>query len=253
MEDIAMGKKCLCCLDPIDDKPTVVKLMECTHEICLECYNRWKRLKETCPLCRRQIITIRQTTIDRTKSCDEEGGWNHSSNYNIGYCTSFEEEFQFSKDKVTEEDMDLACLDHAYFNEELQKLTRLIFDVKRERFEVRGAKGTDHEWSVLEQIEIQLDNMWILNDQLVQFDIKDRLTEVYNMAETLFKIKFGKLTDDFIPVTDDMYEYTDFDNYQEEYYEDEPLDYDSVPWDYYEDEAAFTKKIKPFRLKANKK
>jgi hypothetical protein len=149
----------------------------------------------------------------------------------LGYCTSFEQEFKFCKEKITEDDMDLACLDHSYFREELDKLTRLIFDVKRERFEVRGAKGTTHEWNVLEQIEIQLDNLCILNDELVQFDIKDRLNEVYTMAETLFKIKTGKLADDFIPVTEDMmYEFTnvedygnydDYEGYDDQYYYEE--------------------------------
>lgn len=113
--------------------------------------------------------------------------------------------------------MDLACLDHAYFHEELHKLTKLIVDVKRERFERRGAQGTDHEWNVLEQIEIQLDNLCIMNDELVQFDIQQRLNEIYTMAETLFKIKTGKLEKEFVPAVDPEYEYTNYDVYNAEY------------------------------------
>lgn len=148
--------------------------------------------------------------------------------------------------------MDLACLDHAYFREELQKLTRLITEVKREKFEARGAKGTAHEWQVLEQIEIQLDNLCILNDQLVQFDIKQRLEEVYSMAETLFKIKTGKLEPDFTPPIDDQeYEFMDFDQlahgYEDDYNDDE-IEYCG----YYEDEYEYSKKPKPHRNK-NKK
>lgn len=153
--------------------------------------------------------------------------------------------------------MDLACLDHSYFHEELQKLTRLIFDVKRERFERRGATGTDHEWSVLEQIDIQLDNLWILNDELVQFDIKDRLNEVYGMAETLFKIKTGKLENDFVPVYEDqMYEFTDFDANNQECFDDYDTNYNGYNEshdDFYEAELTFSKKNKAYRMKNKKK
>lgn len=129
----------------------------------------------------------------------------------------YQEDFKFNKEKITEDDMDLACLDHSYFNEELDKLKRIIFDVKRERFERKGAQGTDYEWQVLEQIEIQLDHLWMLNNQLIQFDIKERLTELYNMAETLFKIKTGKLTDEFSDLIDDCsYDYDS--HYYSEYY-----------------------------------
>lgn len=172
-------------------------------------------MKDSCPLCRVKITKIREICLDKSKNCDEEGKL--FQNYPIGYCKSTEYDFQFVKDKLAEEEMDLACLDHAYFHEELEKLTKLIVDVKRERFERRGAEGTDHEWNVLEQIEIQLDNLCILNDELVQFDIQQRLSEIYTMAETLFKIKTGKLEKEFVPYVDPNYEYTDFDVYNAQY------------------------------------
>ena len=113
--------------------------------------------------------------------------------------------------------MDLAWLDHAYFREEIDKLTRIIFDVRRDRFEVRGAKGTDYEWEVLEQIEIQLDHLCMMNDQLIQFDIKERLNEIYTMAETLFKIKTGKLEENSNYIKYDAdYEYYDYDLHNQE-------------------------------------
>jgi len=155
---------------------------------------------------------------------------------------------------VSEDEVDLACLDHAYFHEELHKLTRLIFDVKRERFEIRGAKGTDHEWQTMEQIEIQLDNLWIMNDEMVQFDIKERLNELYNMAETLFKIKTGKLDDAIIPVIEDQnYEYTDFDQYNQEYYDEDPEDFEYEECGYLEDELVYSKKPKAYRMKNKRK
>ena len=68
MDALNMGKKCLCCLDPISTKPTVVKLLDCNHEVCLECFSRWKKMKDTCPLCRCKITAVRETTIDKSKS-----------------------------------------------------------------------------------------------------------------------------------------------------------------------------------------
>jgi len=166
---------------------------------------------------------------------------------------------------MSEDDMDLACLDHSYFHEELKKLTRLIVEVKRDRFERRGAQGTSHEWNVLEQIEIQLDNLCYLNDELVQFDIKDRLNEVYTMAETLFKIKTGKLEDEFIPqLGNNEYEVTDFDpsnNDYQDYHDDYQYaaagdyyqDYDQEAQDFYANQEALCLKTKGYRSKGKRK
>lgn len=121
------------------------------------------------------------------------------------------------KERTTDEDMDLACLDHAYFREEIDKLTRIIFDVRRDRFEIKGAKGTDFEWHVLEQIEIQLDHLCSINDQLIMFDSKERLNEIYTMAETLFKIKTGKLEQSIEYLNDDAsHDYYDYGDQDEE-------------------------------------
>lgn len=158
----------------------------------------------------------------------------------LDYFSSEEKEFKFVKEDVSEAEVDLACLDHAYFQEELEKLTRLLIDVKRERFEVRGAKGTSHEWTVLGQIEIQLDNLYIENEDLMQFNIKQRLDEVYNMAETLFKIKTGKLGDDFMADQEALL--YDENDYEDDYYDDQY--YNETPTDFYEDEIYYSKKFK---------
>ena len=67
------GKKCLCCLELISQMPNTVKLVDCAHELCFECFNRWKRIKDTCPLCRTTITKISEITLDKSKTSDEEG------------------------------------------------------------------------------------------------------------------------------------------------------------------------------------
>lgn len=155
---------------------------------------------------------------------------------------------------MSESEVDLACLDHAYFQEEMDKLTRLLIDVKRNRFEVRNAKGTTHEWATLRQIEIQLDYLYAENEDLIQFDIKQRLDEVYTMAETLFKIKTGKLSNDFGAEGEHLlYDENCYDGYDEyneydDYCEDEEY-YNDTPTNFYEDELAYTKRTKPYSHK----
>lgn len=246
-----LAKKCLCCLDFLKDKVGVVKIMDCFHEICHECFNRWKRIKDTCPLCRVKITKIRETEKELNKACGAESNFSFKLKLKfIDYYNSVEKEFKFVQEQVSEADVDLACLDHAYFQEELEKLTRLLVDVKRQRFEVRNAKGTDHEWTVLGQVEIQLDNLYLDNEDLMQFDIKQRLEEVYTMAETLFKIKTGKLENnaDYLIFSDiNNQEYDQYGEY-EDYYEDEEC-YSEIATNFYEDEIYYTKKGKPFTNK----
>ena len=241
-------KKCLCCLEFLKDKTHVVKIMDCGHEMCQECFNRWKRMKDTCPMCRCKITKIREATKDLGKAIDDESKY-ISMNLNLDYFHSVEKEFEFVKEETTEAEIDLACLDHAYFQEELEKLNKLAIDVKRERFEVRNAKGTNHEWAVLKQVEIQLDNLFVENEDLIQFDIKQRLEDVYSMAETLFKIKTGKLEKEQLINDEDQY-YDEYDNYGEydDCYQDDQY-YDDISADFYEDELIYTKKIKPFSTK----
>lgn len=89
---------------------------------------------------------------------------------------------------------------------------------------------------------------------MVQFDIKERLNELYNMAETLFKIKTGKLDDAIIPVIEDQnYEYTDFDQYNQEYYDEDPEDFEYEECGYLEDELVYSKKPKAYRMKNKRK
>ena len=94
-----------------------------------------------------------------------------------------------------------------------------------------------------------------MNDELVQFDIKERLTELYTMAETLFKIKTGKLEKEFVPQIDDSQcihnefdpyniHYDEYDEYEQEY-EDEH--------DYYEKEYTILQKTKGVRMKNKKR
>mmetsp|Transcript_4647 Transcript_4647/g.5552 ORF Transcript_4647/g.5552 Transcript_4647/m.5552 type:complete len:188 (-) Transcript_4647:397-960(-) len=159
----SLTRKCLCCLEFLREKPSYIKLVDCTHEVCLECFNRWKRLKDTCPMCRASIVSVAcfqiRSLADEKLLDKEDSPIGRIARDGEEYVQVYQEDFKFNKEKITEDDMDLACLDHSYFNEELDKLKRIIFDVKRERFERKGAQGTDYEWQVLEQIEIQLDHL----------------------------------------------------------------------------------------------
>jgi len=190
---------CLCCLEELHSKQEYVSLQECSHELCQECFLLWRRIKNTCPMCRAQISTVavfaRQLeTHNPAADFPEEVTAGNSDVSLRKYRKVREDNFEVAEER-SENAADLSCLDHSYFAEELERLRRVLFDVKRERFEIRGAKGTDHEWSVLQQVEGQLESTCIQNDNLVQFDANQRLYDIYTMAETLFKIKSGKLID----------------------------------------------------------
>ena len=47
-------EKCVICVNPLINK----RVLECGHEFCIKCTNKWKNIKNNCPICRKNIINI---------------------------------------------------------------------------------------------------------------------------------------------------------------------------------------------------
>ena len=62
-------------------------MLKCGHEICTNCYIKWKKIKNECPYCRRKIINIENKTYDKYSIANiTNDDWKYLSNmFNKGY------------------------------------------------------------------------------------------------------------------------------------------------------------------------
>lgn len=51
-------KECSICLEPIDENEEVKKLINCNHIFHKSCIDTWSNNNNTCPLCRKHIISL---------------------------------------------------------------------------------------------------------------------------------------------------------------------------------------------------
>ena len=51
-------KECSICLEPIEENKEVKKLINCNHYFHKSCINTWSYNNNTCPLCRKHIISL---------------------------------------------------------------------------------------------------------------------------------------------------------------------------------------------------
>ena len=51
-------KECSICLEPIEENKEVKKLINCNHSFHKSCINTWSYNNNTCPLCRKHIISL---------------------------------------------------------------------------------------------------------------------------------------------------------------------------------------------------
>ena len=88
---------------------------------------------------------------------------------------------------------DLACLDHAYFAPEIKALAHLLRQVKADRFDRKGATGSELEWSVFRHLESEVAALERSNKKLELFDPNERTQLLYAFTETAYKLKAGTL------------------------------------------------------------
>ena len=51
-------KECSICLEQIEKKDEIKKLLNCNHYFHKSCIDTWSRTNNTCPLCRKNIISL---------------------------------------------------------------------------------------------------------------------------------------------------------------------------------------------------
>ena len=48
---------CIICLAEYDNKYHILKKLKCKHTLCENCFNKWYKIKESCPICRKKLFT----------------------------------------------------------------------------------------------------------------------------------------------------------------------------------------------------
>ena len=48
---------CIICLAEYDNKFHIMKKLKCRHTLCEYCFNKWYKIKEFCPICRKKLFT----------------------------------------------------------------------------------------------------------------------------------------------------------------------------------------------------
>lgn len=79
------GNQCLICF--LQYSPSNFTMLKCGHEICTNCYIKWKQIKNECPYCRRSIIDIAHKTYDKYSIANiTNDDWRYLSHmFNKGY------------------------------------------------------------------------------------------------------------------------------------------------------------------------
>ena len=47
---------CIICLCQYDNVSHKVKTLKCNHTLCEDCFDQWYKIKESCPVCRRNLF-----------------------------------------------------------------------------------------------------------------------------------------------------------------------------------------------------
>lgn len=47
---------CIICLTNYDNKYHIMKKLKCNHTLCEACFNKWYKIKESCPICRKKLF-----------------------------------------------------------------------------------------------------------------------------------------------------------------------------------------------------
>ena len=51
-------RQCIICLADYDNEYHIMKKLKCKHTLCESCFNQWYKIKESCPICRKNLFTI---------------------------------------------------------------------------------------------------------------------------------------------------------------------------------------------------
>ena len=48
---------CIICLANYDNSFHIKRKLKCKHSLCEDCFNKWYKIKESCPICRKNLFT----------------------------------------------------------------------------------------------------------------------------------------------------------------------------------------------------
>ncbi|CDW85793.1 UNKNOWN [Stylonychia lemnae] len=164
--NVTKNFSCFICLESWDSSLKEVEqitLVPCNHGIC------WKmRGGQKCPLCQQMIthfITLNQANQQPQPFVSVEAIIKPSD-----------------KDQQKEA---LDGLDHKFFDDVILDLIRLRIKVQEQKFEIRGAKGTDEDWYELQSYKEEIECLQVSNKRLERFEPFERLQRIHNLNEKL--------------------------------------------------------------------
>ena len=82
-------------------------------------------------------------------------------------------------------------LDHKFFDDVIVGLVQLRTKVQEQRFEVRGASGSDEEWTQLQKIKKTIEALKKSNNRFEMFEPYERLRKIQGIEEELNRILRG--------------------------------------------------------------
>jgi len=85
------------------------------------------------------------------------------------------------------------CLDHSYFEHQIEALLDLHQTVYRAKSTDRNGTFSKQEREALDCIKLRLDSLEVSNSELELFDSRDRLQTIYDLNEDLTNLKRGIL------------------------------------------------------------
>ena len=50
--------QCIICLADYDNEYHIKKKLKCKHSLCESCFNQWYKIKESCPVCRKNLFNV---------------------------------------------------------------------------------------------------------------------------------------------------------------------------------------------------
>ncbi|EFA85479.1 hypothetical protein PPL_01436 [Heterostelium album PN500] len=160
-ESESNDSNCSICLSEIENE---TKVIICNHHFCLKCIQGWIKNKIECPLCK---------SVSENKYIDVEPP---------------------AKPHPSKVEADLACLDHSYFAEEINKLIvmsqAIAFKVENtpsinQTTKVYVNNNNQHDLTLLVSIDETLHRLHGDMEALTPFDPQSMLSEIYSIETTL--------------------------------------------------------------------
>lgn len=114
--------------------------------------------------------------------------------------------------------VDLGCLDHAFFQEELTALKQYAEQVNRDKFIGRGSKATSFERQLFAKTREKLLSLAEANRIFLQYDTSFLMQEINVMHQELVGLKSGSYADVEEGLDDSLDSESSYDDY-DDYYE----------------------------------